>query len=439
MTARRNDGWLGGLLLALALPALAIACTGRAASVGGESNWLRTCDADLECGEIGACQCGVCTSPCDTTADCGDLSHATCAGRESSAASAQCASESSATSICLPACSDDRPCPDHQLCVDGACTRTTATEGIVSPVASEAGGGNPSGSCTAMGDGSRLFDHYPGPDSTYLPDCQLTLPREYYRVFTVPDGTAYMIPRPDGNPDLYDPCADPNHELAAIVARYELCGFASSSSDDPEEESVILANAMDPADALAVAHYLHERLVFRPAAGQGVNPGVFGSDILDACKMDEAFRNGVLAERCDFEILAEQSGGRMPIGFFYEGEQARVLADKMNELYGIAGDEMCTRLTGSATRDVESRVDAANQCTSDDDCRVATPDTDCYCACQLVVSAAAEEELTSALGDIGASQCDQYSRSSCFTVGACDCVPGDQQVAVCEDGRCVLP
>lgn len=44
----------------------------RTEDTGSETHWLLRCNSDLECGE-GSCECGVCSKPCDTSADCGAL------------------------------------------------------------------------------------------------------------------------------------------------------------------------------------------------------------------------------------------------------------------------------------------------------------------------------------------------------------------------------
>ena len=47
------------------------------------------------------------------------------------------------------------------------------------------------------GDGGRPGYHSPAGD-TYVPNCDVQTLREYWRIFEQADGSAYMIPRPDG-------------------------------------------------------------------------------------------------------------------------------------------------------------------------------------------------------------------------------------------------
>lgn len=91
-------------------------------SVGTNSNWLRACASDDQCGELPACECGACTSVCGRDQDCSDLADARCALGADPAAWAECGSREPAigTGICLPRCTPGS-CDDGQACVSGAC------------------------------------------------------------------------------------------------------------------------------------------------------------------------------------------------------------------------------------------------------------------------------------------------------------------------------
>ncbi len=67
LTAR----WAGALPAILGL--LVGACgTAGGPRVGSQTNWLRACQTDAECGELD-CLCGACTRSCDTDTSCADL------------------------------------------------------------------------------------------------------------------------------------------------------------------------------------------------------------------------------------------------------------------------------------------------------------------------------------------------------------------------------
>ena len=61
---------------------------------------------------------------------------------------------------------------------------------------------NPTGMCGTRSDGARAGYHAPAENDIWVPDCQNPLAREYWRVFSQDGGTGYVIPRPDGTPEL---------------------------------------------------------------------------------------------------------------------------------------------------------------------------------------------------------------------------------------------
>jgi hypothetical protein len=91
-------------------------------SVGTNSNWLRACASDDQCGDLPACECGACTSACALDEDCSELEDARCALGADPAAWAECESRQPAigAGICLPRCVPGS-CDDGQACVSGAC------------------------------------------------------------------------------------------------------------------------------------------------------------------------------------------------------------------------------------------------------------------------------------------------------------------------------
>jgi hypothetical protein len=182
---------------------------------------------------------------------------------------------------------------------------------------------NPTGTCQAPDSGARAGYHAPG-DSQWLPDCQNPLRREYWRVFALDATTAYTIPRLDGAPQLKPLCTDPQHPLAPLTTRYPLCAPAMSQAE------VSRINAMTPADALALTHFLHSQLRF-VAGTASIAPFPPPTDIIDACKLHP--NDTALTRMCDREADRLRSG--VDIAFTYEGPAAVELAARLNELYGV--------------------------------------------------------------------------------------------------------
>jgi hypothetical protein len=231
-------------------------------------------------------------------------------------------------------------------------------------------------------------------------------------VFVQADGTAYMIPRPDGHPALFFACRSGNEQpFKQILDRYLLCQEQALSA-----EQVEVVNAMVPADALAIAHVLHERLVF--VAGEaGVRPYAFPGDILELCNESAAFRAGPLKERCDFELEAAASGARNEIGWSHTGEQGVVLADALNGLYGIEGGEKCDRLSSDASLSLSRVIEAARgPCTSDADCIGIGHSSACHDACGSVIAATRALDVNTARAVINGEQCAPFERASCTLI-----------------------
>src|SRR6187549_3460575 len=109
----RSRATLAALLLAATFAALqgASGC-GRANSprFDSETHWLTRCDTYLDCG-AGSCECGVCTAPCASDADCSAIG---VTGVECVAQSGGCGasvgSTAAASSACLLPCADDADC-----------------------------------------------------------------------------------------------------------------------------------------------------------------------------------------------------------------------------------------------------------------------------------------------------------------------------------------
>lgn len=120
---RRMLGWRNGLLVVL-LGATAAACDSPSGPVtGSQTNWLRSCAIDEQCGDL-QCLCGACTRPCENTLDCRDLEGTSCIRAEEVGAVALCSGSNPPSSgFCLPRC-EDEDCTDGASCVAGVCEPT---------------------------------------------------------------------------------------------------------------------------------------------------------------------------------------------------------------------------------------------------------------------------------------------------------------------------
>jgi hypothetical protein len=160
-----------------------------------------------------------------------------------------------------------------------------------------------------------------------VPDCQSALLREYWRTFT-PDGTtAYVLPRPDGAPELQPVCLDSQSDLRNIVELYHLCSAANNSDE------VAVVNHIQLGDALRITHFLHSQLKFVVTTdGIGIQPFPIPSDILDACALDAGASSQELQAICDRELDRVLTGSL--VAFTYNGPGAVELVLRLNQLYG---------------------------------------------------------------------------------------------------------
>jgi hypothetical protein len=107
--------WLA-LSIATSIPS---ACGDSGPKTGTNTNWLKACDNDEDCGPVDSCLCGICTTTCESAKDCRE-SNSTCSKALTS--EVQC-SESDAPSVCLAACERDSNCTRGQVCLSNQCVK----------------------------------------------------------------------------------------------------------------------------------------------------------------------------------------------------------------------------------------------------------------------------------------------------------------------------
>ena len=192
----------------------------------------------------------------------------------------------------------------------------------------QSGFANPSGTCGTRSDGGRAGYQAPGPGDRWVPDCQNPLQREYWRAFSQDGDTAYVIPRPDGAPELSTPCTDADHGLHPVVVRYQLCAAAESAAQ------VDVINHIDLSDALQVTHFLHTQLQFVVTQdGLGIQPFPIPSDVLDACSLGGQSNSPELESIC--QSVRDAVSGGIEMRGDYTGPGGAELVARLNQLYGI--------------------------------------------------------------------------------------------------------
>jgi hypothetical protein len=110
------------LLIAMSVPT---ACGDSGAKTGTNTNWLKACDNDEDCGFDASCLCGICTTTCESAKDCGE-SNAACA--ETLTSTVQCGN-SDAPPVCLATCEKDSNCAPTEVCLLNQCVKVNSGNG----------------------------------------------------------------------------------------------------------------------------------------------------------------------------------------------------------------------------------------------------------------------------------------------------------------------
>ena len=269
----------------LLLTPVAAACASTASGTDHETHWL-SCSTTSDCSAGYACRSGKC-EPLALAADAGSN-----------------ASKPDAT--------------NSQS--DGAGRTSPSVEAATPSIR------NPTGNCVAPDDGGRAGYHDPG-SSVWLPDCNNPLNREYWRVFATSESSAYVLPRPDGAPQIMDACLSLAEPMSTLVQKYKLCQPA------PDQQTTDIINNMLPADALTITHYMHTELVFESFSEQPFfTPFAIPSDVIDACKLHPDRSSAALKQDCDLEQHYVDTGFEPLPQFMASGPEMAAL---LNELYGI--------------------------------------------------------------------------------------------------------
>lgn len=105
--------------------------------VGSNTNWLTACEVSADCAGALGCNCGVCSQPCDSDAECSNFPSTVCLPESDNAANALCGGSVTWTSqgICLPSC-EPGGCGDNLTCALGTCVPLSISNStFCSPVA----------------------------------------------------------------------------------------------------------------------------------------------------------------------------------------------------------------------------------------------------------------------------------------------------------------
>src|SRR5256885_16584554 len=109
-----------------------VAACGTPRASDTNSNWLRQCSTQRECGAKLDCICGICTQECTSAVVCGKQPGAGAACVETSdpdlIKSCPSASNHAEPAICLLICASDAACGEEQRCVNRLCVSASRVQ-----------------------------------------------------------------------------------------------------------------------------------------------------------------------------------------------------------------------------------------------------------------------------------------------------------------------
>jgi hypothetical protein len=121
------------LLLVMGLALAACVKSREQPVVGGETNWLKRCTDQGDCG-AGSCLCGVCTTECSSALTCSGDFAGSCVETTSPLGASACAgAQQMPVGLCLPGCGSDAECGAgfacrHAVCVTEAIAQRLETQ-----------------------------------------------------------------------------------------------------------------------------------------------------------------------------------------------------------------------------------------------------------------------------------------------------------------------
>ena len=94
--------------------------------VDSNSNWLVGCNEDAPCGSKFTCECGYCSTECESDDDC-DLEGAVCVTRRTYESNLVCGVQELTRGACIARCDQARDCPNRYACARNVCVDVSQT------------------------------------------------------------------------------------------------------------------------------------------------------------------------------------------------------------------------------------------------------------------------------------------------------------------------
>lgn len=94
--------------------------------VDSNSNWLLGCNEDAPCGSKFTCECGYCSTECESDTDC-EIEGSVCVTRSTYESNIVCGVQELTRGTCIARCDEARDCPNKYACARNVCVDVSQT------------------------------------------------------------------------------------------------------------------------------------------------------------------------------------------------------------------------------------------------------------------------------------------------------------------------
>jgi hypothetical protein len=368
------------------------------------TNWLKACNDQQECGEDMACECGVCTMPCDKLA---------CPSRLKCSDAEECGASSVAS--CQATCTNDNECErlasgmhcQGGVCVDDSGLTLDQVSGGVSPAVSVEPDPVDNTTC------SLAFVEYPVGASVQRNGCSGS------NVCTCGSDGEWAD---CGGDDIVCPWTS---EVRPCAETYPNTNLDELNGDPLTVEA---ASIQGTKLLLSVSHgggcAPHDyALCFEPGGESypvGVNLKLFHDANGDTCE-------GLMHPELQFDLT--------PIANDY-AEDYQSKGDIIQTTWGVFGfGELTCDMRKTAAQIAYGEIDiyAGGECESDDECVDVSNSTGCAVSCGVITSTSKAQNIAEQIAAINENFCAPYN-ADCGPVIVPPCSP--HSAPRCVDGQC---
>ena len=429
------------LLILVSLVAYGCSYKSRGPNTEGETHWLKSCEEGSACGDDGTCICGICTTGCKEDSDCKyhDES-AICANSIVTALAEGCSGEDIAlsTRLCVLPCEQNDDCTiddAEMVCASDLCVDTDHQ--LAEQLPDESCPENPLFQCSdATQREMRISESWFDENGCLTRQC--TKDKDCL------DGEVCFISADYGNCFRPGICKDTengcecNSATGPVFQTACTTGYCVSPKPITQCPDEVISDSIDVLDA-----YIEDDLLTLSVGhGGGCATHSYGlctkGDIAESSPVQMSLEliHDSGGDNCEAYLTKELHFDLSLLKALYKQsyQTDAGLIETPFGLYGF-GSMSCdyrTRLAEERIRQAEEKADTS--CTVDEECILASISiTNCYEACETIVSHDGQTYLENRLRLIEENVCRAEQTDSCFVAGQ-PCVPPPP--LACIDGKC---